>query len=32
MDTYFLGEVLYKGEGCDLEADYFDFMDDQEFS
>lgn len=32
MDSYFLGEITYNGEGCTLEADYFDFMDDQEFS
>jgi len=32
MDTYFLGELTYQGRGCPLEADYFDFMDDQEFS
>jgi hypothetical protein len=32
MDTYFLGEILYGGQGCDLEPDFFDFMDDQEFS
>ena len=32
MDTYFLGEITYNGEGCNIEPDYFDFMDDQEFS
>lgn len=32
MDSYFLGELTYNGKGCALEADYFDFMDDQEFS
>ena len=28
MDSFFLGELMYNGEGCALEADYFDFMDD----
>lgn len=32
MDTYFVGALTYHGNACELEHDYFDFMDAQEFS
>jgi hypothetical protein len=31
-DFYFNGEIGYKGEGCDIEHDYMDFMSNEVFS
>jgi hypothetical protein len=31
-DFYFNGEIGYKGEGCEIEHDYMDFMSNEVFS